>query len=47
LVSGGYLFQGCLIPNDPDRMIVDLNPVYDRLDVGLLNGIGPDVMFSD
>jgi len=36
LVScGDDLLQGCLIPDYPDRMIIDLDPVHDRFNVGL------------
>jgi len=30
------LLQGCPIPNDPDRVIINLYPVRKRLDVGRL-----------
>jgi hypothetical protein len=32
--GGDDLFKGCLIPDDPNRMIIDLDPVYDRFNVG-------------
>jgi hypothetical protein len=34
-LPGDGLFQGRFVTNDADRVIVDLHPVYDRLNMGL------------
>jgi hypothetical protein len=49
LVPSDYFLQGCLLPNNPDRVIIDLDPVHNRLDVGLPEGDWPrrDVLPHD
>lgn len=35
LVPSDHLFQGCLVPNDANRVVVDLDPIHNRPDVSL------------